>query len=228
MSFPACLGSPHSSDIRIEEIRFEYEDYLYRAPYMFGGHSVDRVTLLNVHSVVRGPGGRTAKGFGSMTMGNVWAFPSKTMSYDRTLAAMKSLAGRIAKITGAWREYGHPIDINVALGPEYLKAAAEVSREQKLDEPIPKLCTMVTAAPFDAAIHDAYGKLHNRNCYQTYGPDFVHHDLAHYLTPDFKGENLEQYISREPRPRTFLYHSVGASDPIFESDIRRRVGDGLP
>ncbi|HZT29059.1 MAG TPA: enolase C-terminal domain-like protein [Bryobacteraceae bacterium] len=228
MGSPLRLRSAQSTDIRIEDIRFEYQDYLYRAPYMFGGHSVDRVTLLNVHSVVRNAAGRSAKGFGSMTMGNVWAFPSKTMSYDRTLGAMKALAGRIGSLTATCRDYGHPIDLNVALFPEYRKAAAEVSRELGLDQPIPKLCTMVTAAPFDAAIHDAYGKLHGLSCYQTYGPDFVHYDLAHYLNADFKGENLEQYISRRPRARTFLYHSVGASDPIFPSDVRKPIGDGLP
>ena len=42
-----------------------------------------------------------------------------------------------------------------------------------LPAPIPKLCTLVTASPFDAAIHDAFGKLHGRNCYRTYGPDLM-------------------------------------------------------
>jgi len=41
--------------------------------------------------------GHVAHGFGSMTMGNEWAFPSKTLSYDTTLNAMKRLAERISK-----------------------------------------------------------------------------------------------------------------------------------
>ena len=40
------------------------------------------------------------------------------------------------------------------------------------------LCTMVAASAFDAAIHDAYGKAHGLNCYHTYGPDFLEHDLG--------------------------------------------------
>ena len=60
-----------------------------------------------------------------MPLGNIWAFPSKTMSYDITLNAMKSLAERISKITAGYKGAGHPIDINVALEPEYLKAAEE-------------------------------------------------------------------------------------------------------
>ncbi len=33
------------TDIRILEIDHQFEDFLYRAPYQFGGRSVDRVTL---------------------------------------------------------------------------------------------------------------------------------------------------------------------------------------
>ena len=70
------------------------------------------------------------------------------------------MAEQIAKVTEGYRDYGHPIDINWELAPAYLKSAAEVSRRLKLADPIPKLCTLVTAGAFDAAIHDAFGKVH--------------------------------------------------------------------
>jgi L-alanine-DL-glutamate epimerase-like enolase superfamily enzyme len=214
--------------IRIEEVRFDYQDYHYRTPYRFGAQTVDRVTLLNVNCVVRTQAGKTAHGFGSMTMGNAWSFPSKTMSYDTTLNAMKALAVRISKITNDYREPGHPIDINCALEPEYLKAAAEVSKQLKLTEPIPKLCTLVTASPFDAAIHDAYGKAFGVSCYRTYSADFMPYDLSHYLGADYRGEYLSSYVLTKPTTRMALYHSVGGVDPIVASDIRIRIGDGLP
>ena len=42
-----------ASRIRIEEVRFSYEDFRYRTPYRFGAQTVDRVTLLNVDCTVR-------------------------------------------------------------------------------------------------------------------------------------------------------------------------------
>jgi L-alanine-DL-glutamate epimerase-like enolase superfamily enzyme len=225
---PGALGAGKPPAIRIRSIEFSYEDYLYRTPLKFGGIVSDRVTLLNVHSVVETAGGRTAKGFGSMPLGNVWSFPSKSMSYDVTLGAMKELSGRIARITRAYAGSGHPVDINVALEPEYLKAAQEASRDLGLAQPIPKLCTLVTASPFDAAIHDAFGKLHGLNCYRTYGPDFMAHDLARYLTSEFKGEYLDRYVLRTAKPRMPLYHLVGAVDPIEDGDVNERLNDGLP
>lgn len=214
--------------MRVEEVRTEYEDYKYRTPIKFGGAALDRVTLLNVHCVVRSREGRTAKGFGSMPLGNIWAYPSREMGYDGTLRAMRLLAGRIEKITADYKEYGHPVDLNHALEPAYLTAAAEISAAERLPAPIPKLATLVVASPFDAAIHDAYGKLLGLNCYHTYGPDFMAHDLAHYLNQDFRGEYLEQYVTREPKPRMPLYHLVGALDPLTDADITKRIHDGLP
>jgi L-alanine-DL-glutamate epimerase-like enolase superfamily enzyme len=141
---------------------------------------------------------------------------------------MKTLAERISALTGKYKEYGHPIDLGWALEPQYLDAADQVTKEMKLAEPIPKLCTLVTASSFDAAIHDAYGKLHGVNCYHTYGPEFMNHDLAHYAGPEYQGKYPQDYILKEPRPRLPLYHLVSAVDPLVESDIQHRVNDGLP
>ena len=216
------------TDIRIDEVIHSYEDYVYRAPYKFGGRVVDRVTLLNVRCRVTTRNGRTAWGFGSMTMGNVWAFPSATMSYDTTIAAMKALASRIARIAGDCSEIGHPLDIAHVLEPEYLKAAAEVSAELALAEPIPTLCTLVVGSPFDAALHDAFGKVHGRNVYDTYGPDLMTHDVSRYLGDDFRGVRLDRALLSAPQQRIPVFHSVGGLDPLESSDVVTPVGDGLP
>ncbi|MBC8165167.1 MAG: mandelate racemase/muconate lactonizing enzyme family protein [Bryobacteraceae bacterium] len=228
MSPALLLSATRSTDIRIEDVSYRFEDYLYRTPIKFGGTVVDKVTLLNVDCVVRSGAGKIVKGFGSMPLGNVWSFPSKTLPYERTLQAMKDLSERISKLTKNYKESGHPIDINVALEPLYLKAADEVSKELKLDQPIPKLCTLVTGSPFDAAIHDAFGKLHGRSSYQTYGRDLMSHDLSHYIGDEFRGEYLDKYVFPNPKSAMPLYHLVGAVDPITDADVQKKVGDGLP
>lgn len=224
MSFAATK----STDIRVDSVTFTFEDFKYRTPIKFGGTELDRVTLINVEAAVRNAAGKVVKGFGSMPLGNVWSFPSKTLSYDTTLNAMKVLSDRIAKITNGYKEFGHPVDINHDLEPLYVKAAAELSKELKLDQAIPKLCTMVVASPFDAAIHDAFGKMHGRSTYQTYGPDLMRHDLSKYLGPDFKGEYLEKYVLKTPKASMPLYHLVGAVDAVTAEDVKKPVGDGLP
>jgi L-alanine-DL-glutamate epimerase-like enolase superfamily enzyme len=226
IAFPAICAGPALTDIQIIEVEPSYQDYQYRAPMKFGGTVVTRVTVQNVRCKVRARNGKTAEGFGSMPLGNVWSFPSKKLTYDQTLSAMKTLSARIAKLTGEEREWGHPIDLNRAVEPQYLAAAADISHG--LPQPIPKLCTLVTASPFDAAIHDAYGKLHGKNSYQTLGPEYLHHDLGYYLGPEFRGETLDRYILPNAKPVMPLYHLVSAVDPIVTADVEHRIGDGLP
>jgi L-alanine-DL-glutamate epimerase-like enolase superfamily enzyme len=216
------------TDIRIDDVSYSYEDFRYRTPIKFGGVALDRVTVLNVEAAVSTVAGKTSRGFGSMPMGNVWSFPSKTLTYDQTLAAMKAAVERVAKITRGCTETGHPIDLTWALEHEYVQAAKEVGAEWKLAEKIPILCTLVCASSFDAALHDAFGKLHGLNCYHTYGPDFMSHGVGHYLGDAFKGEFLDRYVSKTPKAKMPLYHLIGALDPLEEKDIPKRLNDGLP
>jgi len=217
-----------SAGIRVADLKFDFENFQYRTPIKFGGTIVDRVTLLNVTCTVETAWGTGHEGFGSMPLGNVWSFPSQDMSYETTLNAMKVLAGRISNVMLGVREYGHPIDLNRIAEPLFLAEAADLSNKLNLTQAIPKLCTLVTASPFDAALHDAFGKRHQVSSYRTYGPDFMPNDLAHYLGPEFKGEWLDRYVQPAPKPRMPLYHLVGAVDPITEEDIKSRLNDGLP
>jgi len=217
-----------STDIRVDDISFEYEDFLYRTPIKFGGVAVDRATIVNVNIQISTRAGKKARGFGSMPLGNVWAFPSKTLGYERTLAAMKALTERIAAITARNREYGHPIDLTHALEPAYLQAAIEVEKTLGLADRIPMLATLVVASPFDAALHDGFGKALGLNCYHTYGPEFMSHDLGHYLGREYAGETLNRYVRKAPQPRMPLYHLIGALDPLEEKDVTQRIDDGLP
>jgi L-alanine-DL-glutamate epimerase-like enolase superfamily enzyme len=222
---PAVVSRRHT-DVRIVEVSHAFQNFHYRAPYKFGGREVDRVTLLNVDCRVRTAAGREAWGFGSMTLGNAWSFPA--VPQDVGLPAMQALAGALAALTGECQDAGHPLDLFRVLEPAYLAAAGRVSRERGLPTPIPKLCTLVVASAFDAAVHDAYGKVHGVSSYKTYGREFVTRDLSADLGPAFAGEYLDRYVPAAPRPSLPVFHSVGASDPLETADVRHRLDDGLP
>jgi L-alanine-DL-glutamate epimerase-like enolase superfamily enzyme len=213
------------TDIRVRDISYTLNDFRYRTPIKFGGVAVDRVTMLDVTITVETRLGEVATGLGSMPMGNVWAYPSRKMAYDDTLAAMKALIEPIATLTVGSTVVGHPIDITHALEPEYHAAAR---RFTDTADPIPPLATLVVASPFDAALHDAFGKVHGLNCYHTYGDDFVSHDLGHYLGKEFAGDRLANHVSTTPQPSMPLYHLIGALDPLERGDVTTPVGDGLP
>jgi L-alanine-DL-glutamate epimerase-like enolase superfamily enzyme len=217
-----------STDIRIVESTFEYEDFHYRTPIKFGGVALDKATILNAKVTVELRSGKTATGFGSMPLACTWSFPSKNLTYDQTLGAMKELVMVFWETVQECDEYGHPIDLGHALEPRFLSHLKSVGDELKLGEPIPVLAGLVAASPFDAAIHDAYGKVLGLNCFHTYGPEFLTHDLGHYLGKEFAGETLEPYVLKEPKARMPLYHLVGALDPLTPAEVKKPVGDGIP
>jgi L-alanine-DL-glutamate epimerase-like enolase superfamily enzyme len=213
-----------AAPLYIRDVRVEFESFRYRTPIKFGGVALDRVTLLNVECHVEAASGRRAKGFGSMPLGNVWAFPSNVLPYEATLAAMQRLATDVAQLYRACGEVVHPIDTSMALEGEVVAAADRIP----LTEPMPRLAALVVASPFDAALHDAFGKIHGLNCYHTYGSEFLPYDLGRWLGKDFAGLPLDRFVRTEPQPIMPVYHLVGALDPLDKSDVARPVGDGLP
>src|SRR5256886_14756150 len=214
-------ASRKKSDIRIDHISFGYDEHIFRAPVGFAGAVVDRATMVTVRCSVRTEGGKVASGFGSMPFNHTSSFPSRKMTNETKNDAMKALAAELAKVTGSHQEFAHPIEINWDLAPLYLEAAAEGSERLHLADPIPKLCTLVTAAAFDAAIHDAFGKAHRINSFDTYGPEFMNHDLSRYLGAEYKGKYPSNYLLRQHKPRMTLCHLVSAVDPIEEFENKK-------
>ncbi|MEZ5951399.1 MAG: hypothetical protein R3C12_19720 [Planctomycetaceae bacterium] len=68
------------------------------------------------------------------------------------------------------------------------------------------LAQLVANSPLDAAVHDAYGRLHRLNSYNTLW-QFMNYDLSVYLGPEFRGEYLDRYALRT-ETRMPLYHLV--------------------
>ncbi len=217
-----------TTDIFLNEVRTSTERIEYRVPMKFGGRVVVDVVLLDVQVDVTTRDGRSARGQGSMTMGNAWAWPSQTLSGDQTLQAMIALGERLAAKAGGYQGAGHPLEITHELGSDYSATAEEVTTELQLGESMPRLAQLVSASPVEAAIHDAYGKALEQNSYRVLGPEYANRDLSAYLTDEFAGEFLDRYTSPAPKPRMPLYHLVGALDPLSDGDVTQPVKDGLP
>jgi len=219
---------PKSTDIILRQATCETEHVGFRAPIKFGGRVMNEFTLLNVTVEAETRDGRRGRGFGSMPMAAVWAWPSKTVAADKAAAAMIELGRRLVEQASGHPDAGHPLEITRALEHAQAATADEVVRAAGLSEPIPRLAQLVAASPLAAAIHDAFGKPLGRNSYALLGPEFIDRDLSAFLTPQFAGEWLDRYTLRQPKPRMPLYHLVGALDPLTNEEVASPVGDGLP
>jgi len=221
-------ASTKPQDVRVREVEVATERVAYRTPLKFGGVPTTHAAVVTARVRVETRDGRTAWGTGAMPLGNVWSFPSKKVPADRTAQCMEVLVEKIARRLPGLDDAAHPVELGHRWEPEWVRLAADVTRELGLADPIPVLCALVCASPFDAALHDAYGRVHGRHVWECYGSEWLGQDLAHYLDDPFKGESLAPYVLQKPKPRMPLYHLVGALDALTDGDVKEHLRDGLP
>lgn len=218
----------HRTDIRLKEITYQTTEIAYRTPMKFGGRVVTDATLLDVDIEVETADGRCGRGHGSMPLGNVWAWPSREIATESTLAAMVSLGKQLVEQARNYQGSGHPLEITHDLAAGHQVAAAAACRDAGISEAMPRLAQLVAASPIEAAIHDAFGKTLGASSYDLLGPDYVSRDLGSMLSSEFAGQYLDRYTLREPKPRMPLYHLIGALDPLTPADVTQPLNDGLP
>ena len=222
------MSAVKSTDIRVRSAAVEFEPVPYRAPLKFGGRIVSSGWLMNVRLTVETRDGRISEGKGSMPCGNVWAWPSGVMNPEQTEQAMLEFARRLSLAITGHAEPGHPLEISEQLHGMLGNLAIEVPRSMGQSEPLPLLAQLVAASPFDAAVHDAYGRVLGMNSFDTLSAEFCNRDLSAWLDDQFAGEYGDRYTRRSPAPSLPLYHLVGALDPLTPGDVVSRPADDLP
>jgi L-alanine-DL-glutamate epimerase-like enolase superfamily enzyme len=222
------LSSSRETDVSIVDAAMETRRIKYRTPIKFGGRVVDDALIADVTVDVETRQGTRARGYGSMPMSNAWSWPSQTVAGEETLKALVTLASGLVESARDPQDFGHPLELTHRRSREYRPRADQVTQTMGLTESMPSLAVLLAASPLEAAIHDAYGRVHEQNSFCLLGKSFVNSDLSFYLGEDFRGEYLDQYTLREPQPRLPLYHLVGALDPLDAAEVATPVGDGLP
>lgn len=212
----------------LKEIKTSQERFNYRSPMKFGGRVVEDVVIYHVETVIEDEQGKTATGYGSMTMGNIWAWPTQQIPADQTLALMIELADRINREAESLERFSHPMYLLFEFEKQYQRIATELEAERDLVESIPHLASLVAASPLDASIHDAFGRYHQLSSFQVLGKEFLPDDLSFFLDDDFKGDWLADFVRTDPQPDLPLYHLVGALDPIFGKWGKTRTDESFP
>ena len=222
------MGKQKSTDIRILDVLVEFEPVPFRAPLKFGGRVVEHTFLINATVQVETRDRHIANGYGSMPVGNVWAWPSAAVEPPESEEAMKAYATKFGELFADYPDFGHPMEIQFNVGAEFYHQARKVSDRLGISEPLPELAQLVATSSIDAAIHDAFGRVHKTSSFNLLSATHCNEDLAYYLDDQFAGEYLDKYTLRAPTPTLPLYHLIGALDPLTSADVTDRPNDDLP
>jgi len=217
------------SDIRILEIEPIYLEERARTPLKFGAVIQDAITFCHVRARVENRRGRMAEGWGAIFLSDFWAFPNPAIPHEVRDRAMRHVVERFCCRLADYPGFGHPLGIFLAVEEDLAGIGRAVSSEMELIEGLPYLASLVCASPADAALHDAFGLVNGISSYTGYGPDFVSHDLAAHLGPDFRGRYLSDYIRPRMSAAVPVFHLVGGLDALRAADVLPNApADGWP
>lgn len=196
----------------------------FRTPFKFGAAVIDslRVPVVKLRLVT--PEGEGV-GTGSMPLGNAWSYPG--VPYEVSLDFMEQLTERLR---GAVDGLEGPDDIwqmSALLRETAMSVSAEVEAGRTdLTVAVPKLCTLVTASPWDIALFDAWGRALGRNTYDLMRDEPV--GRAGFGITKFNLAPLSEVLSGKPQGQLAIYHVVGGLDPLSPGEVTNSAGDALP
>jgi L-alanine-DL-glutamate epimerase-like enolase superfamily enzyme len=214
------------TDLTVRDLRYRARRFAYRTPMKFGGRVVTDAVVFDVALEVELLSGRRATGYGSMTMGTVWAWPSNLLDSEKTLQTTLELAHRITR--SVQNLSGHPLEICHQLASARQKLADELVTELNLPEPIPALAILLASSAVEAALFDAHGRANQTSSYRLLNAEYLRPDLGDLVDRSLAGLRLETAVRCEPQPSMPLYHLVGALDPLCPQEVIAKVNDGLP
>ena len=226
------------TDLRVTGMELWFLPVTTRMPLKFGPETLTSVTCARCRVRVEGRDGRFGEGWGETPLSVQWVWPSG-LSYASRHDALRRFTQQLA---GAWvqfSEWGHPLelghDFNEGVLPR-LRTEFNLGTPPGSDGELPCLAALVCNSLFDLALHDAFGRLHGRPTYETYGAAFLNRDLGDLLEPaadatdvSFRGRYPAEFLTLPRRESLPAWHLVGGLDPLLRSDLKGdEPKDGYP
>ncbi|WP_038166457.1 enolase C-terminal domain-like protein [Verrucomicrobium sp. BvORR106] len=223
------------TDVRIVSAQVYFLPVTLRVPLKFGPETTTSVVCLRTAVTVRDEAGKTAQGWGETPLSVSWTWPSTATTVADRGRRMKEFSLILGEKLAAFEQWGHPLEIGYDFQKLALMPAVAEHNTKEGGEPMPYLAALVCLSAFDIALHDAYGKLHERDIYDCYGPEHVSRDLSEFLEPaeksgvSFKGRFVQDFLVRPAPTKLAVWHLVGGLDPLETADLTgSEPNDGHP
>ncbi len=209
--------------MRVRESSLYFLPVVTRVPLKFGHQTITQVLCARVRLVVEDAQGRIAEGWGETPLSVAWVWPDDAISYASREQYLLDLCQRLNATLPTTDLSGHPFEISHAFQAQLLFTLASGT-------PIPHLATLLCFSPFDLALYDAYGNLHQAPVFSLLGKDHLSRDLSHYLAPSakFSGRYPADFLT-QPQSQLPVWHLVGGLDALTAADLTgHEPDDGYP
>jgi L-alanine-DL-glutamate epimerase-like enolase superfamily enzyme len=221
---------PLPTDIGVTACEVRFEPFSFRTPLVLSTGPITGIEQATAIVRVEDRAGRLALGYGTVFLSDLWAWPSARVAGPDRQAAMRSLCESLAAVLpGAMDTPAHPLEHGIRFFAHDLDAAAlRVTDKRQLVEPMPHLAAAVCFSPFDAALHDAFGRLHGIDAWRALDRALLPAGLDRWLGPSAAGRHLGDCFRSIPEARVPGWHLVSKGDALTRAEVGDALGDGLP
>ena len=208
-----------ATNIRAETVEVTFDDERLSVPLHLSKGVIEAITYATVTVRARTRAGAGVQGVGAILLSDVWAFPAPDLTHEEKDRLMRRLCRAIA----AWLQddlYEDPIEKGIRLEQAAVELAAQLADEEPLLQrtPLPRLAVLNCMAPFDAALHDAWGAALPVPLYAAYTATYLNQDMGAWLGADFAGRYPADYLG--PRRRALsVQHVVGFNDALTPAEV---------
>jgi L-alanine-DL-glutamate epimerase-like enolase superfamily enzyme len=239
------------SDIRVTAAELYLLPVQARVPIKFGPEVLTEVTCARVRITVTDRRGRSASGWGETPLNVQWVWPSD-LSYSLRHDALVEFCRRLTATWASFDAFGHPLEVGYDFQQSELarlRSEFNLARKSRRDpgnpsgesddssdvDELPYLAALVCCSPFDIALHDAFGRLLERDTYKTYTAEFLSRDLSEFLEPvdharvTFEGLAPDAFLEEAAPTKLKAWHLIGGLDPLSPGDLTgEEPDDGYP
>ena len=193
-----------------------------RTPLKFGAEVTEFLRCARARMILSDGCGHTAVGWGETPLSAAWAWPSNLSFGERERVMCDYCRLTAEKLIGR-SDPGHALELGWKFVEEVIDLPAK-------DPRMPYLARLVSASPFDLALHDAFGKLVGKDTFSTFTSEFMVNDLEYFFgEAAFRGVYPGDLFVKRPPDKLPVWHLVGGSDPLEPEEIRNGgIGDGYP
>jgi hypothetical protein len=202
-------------DVRVEAVDLRLSDERLATPLFLSHGAITEITYARVTIQVRTRAGLVSRGEGAILLSDVWAFPDPAYSHTQKDALMRALC----RAVGGWlhndSDFEDPLEKGYKLEQALPSLVCQIERDFPFLEPgaFPYLAALNCLSPFDAAVHDAWGRALGGPVYDFYDAEWLNADLGYYLGAEFAGSFPKRYWGKR-RSRLSVQHVVGMKDRL--------------
>ncbi|MEI2833178.1 MAG: mandelate racemase/muconate lactonizing enzyme family protein [Acidimicrobiia bacterium] len=209
-----------NKDYIIENIDINFKKVVFLKPLNLSKGKITELSEATVTVNIVDQNGSQASGIGSVLLSYPWAWPDTELTNEACDDTLRMVLKKIIEFIDCNNRFLNPLEMGIAIDEQL----DDILSSFELN--IPRLAGAICVAPLDAAIHDAWGKLHGKSVYKMYTKEYLYKDLSAYIGNIGNGIYPSDLFLEQQNKSSLIQHvvDIGADlDELYSSITKENI-----